>query len=255
MASNARRPLIAGNWKMNGALEESSKLVEGLVNGVRSGGGADMLICPPYVYLDRARQWLGDSGIALGAQDVCPERGPGAFTGEVSGSMLAEIRCRYVIVGHSERRTLYGETDQIVTAKFAAAQAAGLTPVLCCGESLGEREADATAAVVSRQVNAVVDSLGAEVLVGAVVAYEPIWAIGTGRTATPDQAQEVHAVIRALIAGRDATIAAGLRILYGGSMKGSNAADLLSQPDIDGGLVGGASLDADDFLRIFEAAG
>ncbi len=255
MASNARRPLIAGNWKMNGALEESSKLVEGLVTGVRPGGGADMLICPPYVYLDRARQWLGDSVIALGAQDVCPEQGPGAFTGEVSGSMLAEIGCRYAIVGHSERRTLYGETDQIVTAKFAAAQAAGLTPVLCCGESLEEREADATAAVVGRQVNAVVDSLGADVFASAVVAYEPIWAIGTGRTATPDQAQEVHAVIRALIAGRDATIAAGLRILYGGSMKGSNAADLLSQPDIDGGLVGGASLDADDFLRIFEAAG
>ena len=251
MGSELRRPLIAGNWKMNGSFAASQRLVEALVAGV--GSGPEMLICPPFVYLDRARQWLGDSAIRLGAQDICGEHGFGAYTGEVSGSMLAEVGCDYAIVGHSERRTLYGENDAIVTEKFRAAQTVNITPILCCGESLEEREADRTEEVVSRQVGAVIDALGPAAFRQAVIAYEPIWAIGTGRTATPEQAQEVHALIRGLIAARDATIADELRILYGGSVKGSNARELLTQPDIDGGLVGGASLDAEDFLRIFEA--
>jgi triosephosphate isomerase len=249
-----RRPLIAGNWKMNGCQPGSRALVEALAAGL-GRGAAEMLICPPFVYLDNARGWVGDAPISLGAQDLAAEAGSGAFTGEISGEMLVDVGCRYVIVGHSERRTLYGETDAIVVAKFQAAQSAGLVPILCVGENLGQRESGATDAVVGAQVDAVVAALGVGVLARAVVAYEPIWAIGTGRTATPDQAQAVHTMIRDRIAGLDATIAGSLRILYGGSVKGSNAADLLSQQDIDGGLVGGASLDAAEFLTIYKAAG
>lgn len=250
-----RKPLIAGNWKMNGSLSASEALVSALAEGAAGTEDAEMLVCPPYVYLDRASTWLEGTSIALGGQNICDRQGSGAFTGEVSGAMLTEIGCTYVIVGHSERRTLYAETDAVVTAKFSAAQAAGLTPILCVGESLEEREAGRTEAVVSRQVRAVVDALGIGVFASAVIAYEPIWAIGTGRTASPDQAQEVHALLRALIDSEDVTIAAGLRILYGGSVKGANASDLLAREDIDGGLVGGASLDAADFLTIFRAAG
>lgn len=248
-----RRPLIAGNWKMNGARDASAELVRALAAGV-AGDAAEMLICPPFVYLDSARGWIGDAPISLGAQNLAAEQGPGAFTGEVSGTMLADIGCRYVIVGHSERRTLYGETDAVVVEKFKAAQAAGLVPILCVGENLEQREGQATDAVVAGQVSAVVDALGVDVLKNAVIAYEPIWAIGTGKTASPEQAQAVHAMVRGLIAGHDAIISGSLRILYGGSVKGSNAADLLGQPDIDGGLVGGASLDAADFLAIYGAA-
>jgi triosephosphate isomerase (TIM) len=248
-----RTPLIAGNWKMNGSRSVSSELVRALADSVEDNG-AEMLVCPPFVYLDAARDWIGDGAIALGAQDVAAEPGSGAYTGEVSGAMLADVGCRYVIVGHSERRTLYGETDRIVVAKFRAAQAAGLVPILCVGENLDQREADETERVVKAQVDALIDSLGAGVLADAVIAYEPIWAIGTGRTATPDQAQAVHAMIRGSVASHDAIIAGSLRILYGGSVKGSNAAELLRQEDIDGGLVGGASLDAADFLAIYKAA-
>jgi triosephosphate isomerase len=248
-----RIPLIAGNWKMNGSRSGGSALVKALAAGV-GGAAAEMLICPPFVYLDRAADWIAGSAMSLGAQDLAAEPGSGAYTGEVSGAMLADVGCRYVIVGHSERRTLYGETDDIVVAKFSAAQAAGLVPILCVGENLGQRESGATDAIVRAQVDAVIRTLGVGVLAGAVIAYEPIWAIGTGRTATPDQAQSVHAMIRAQVAGHDAIIAGSLRILYGGSVKGSNAADLLGQRDIDGGLVGGASLDAADFLTIYEAA-
>jgi triosephosphate isomerase len=251
---HARKPLIAGNWKMNGSVEQTEALIHALSAGVDGVDAAEMLVCPPFVYLDRAAGWLADSPIALGAQDLCAREGSGAFTGEVSGAMLTDVGCRYVIVGHSERRTLYGETDAAVTEKFAAAQAVALDPILCVGESLEEREAGETEAVVSRQVRAVVDALGVGALARATIAYEPIWAIGTGRTATPDQAQAVHALIRGLIAAEDVTIADGLRILYGGSVKGANAAELLAQEDIDGGLVGGASLDAADFLKIFAAA-
>jgi triosephosphate isomerase len=248
-----RTPLIAGNWKMNGSLASGRALVQALAAGV-SGTSAEMLVCPPFVYLDSARNWIGDAAISLGSQNIAAEQGSGAFTGEISGGMLNDIGCRYAIVGHSERRTIYGESDAVVVEKFRAAQAAGLVPILCVGEDLDQREREETDAIVSSQVNAVIDALGVDVLADAVVAYEPIWAIGTGKTATPDQAQTVHAMIRGLVAGHDAIIAASLRILYGGSVKGSNAADLLSQQDIDGGLVGGASLDAADFLAIYGAA-
>jgi triosephosphate isomerase len=238
---------------MNGSLSGGAELVNALAAGI-TASDAEMLVCPPFVYLGSAGRWIGAAPISLGAQNLAAEQGTGAFTGEVSGAMLADIGCRYVIVGHSERRTLYGESDAVVVEKFQAAQAAGLVPILCVGENLEQREGGDTDAVVSGQVNAVVDALGVKVLADAVVAYEPIWAIGTGRTATPDQAQAVHAMLRKLVADHDAIIADSLRILYGGSVKGSNAHDLLSQPDIDGGLVGGASLDAADFLAIFGAA-
>jgi len=238
---------------MYGSHALSSELVRDLVAGLEHDA-ADMLICPSAPYLCAARQWLGDSVIALGAQNLSEHVGSGAYTGEWSGAMLADVGCSHVIVGHSERRSLYGEDDGIVAAKFQAAQAAGLVPVVCVGETLEERQSGATQSVVARQVNAVVDAAGVGAFANAVIAYEPVWAIGTGHTATPEQAQEVHAAIRALVAARDATIAAGVRVLYGGSMKPANAAELLAMPDIDGGLVGGASLDAAQFLAIFSAA-
>lgn len=248
-----RRPLIAGNWKMNGSLAAGRRLVEQLVRGA-DHDAAEMLICPPFVLIERAREWIGGAPISLGAQNLAAVEGSGAFTGEVSGAMLRDVGCRYVIVGHSERRTLFGESDDVVVDKFRSAQAQALVPILCVGENLAQRERGETEAIVAAQVSAVIAKLGVAVFANAVIAYEPIWAIGTGRTASPGQAQEVHAMIRALIARHDAIIAAPLRILYGGSVKGSNAAELLSQQDIDGGLVGGASLDAADFLRIFGAA-
>jgi triosephosphate isomerase len=246
--------LIAGNWKMNGALAESRQLVAALRAGVGTSTKASMLLCPPYVYIPAARGWLQGSAIALGAQDLSNRAGTGAFTGEVSGAMLRDVGCSHVIVGHSERRALYGESDGAVATKFKLAQQAGLVPILCVGETLEQREAGQTRATVERQVTAVLDAAGVPAFGKAVVAYEPVWAIGTGRTATPEQAQEVHALIRTMIAGRDATIAAGLTILYGGSVKGANARNLFAMDDIDGGLVGGASLVAAEFLEIFRAA-
>jgi triosephosphate isomerase len=213
-----------------------------------------MLLCPPYVYLPAVREWLQGSPIELGAQNLADKEGSGAYTGEISGSMLRDVGCRYVIVGHSERRALYGETDAVVATKFQAARRAGLVPIVCVGETLEQREAGQTRSVVERQVMAVVAAAGVAAFANAVVAYEPVWAIGTGRTATPEQAQEVHAFIRGMIAARDATIAAGLSILYGGSVKGANARALFAMADIDGGLVGGASLVATEFLEIFRAA-
>jgi triosephosphate isomerase len=250
-----RKPLIAGNWKMNGSLRESRDLVAALRAGVTAAAPAGMLLCPPHVYLQAVAGWLDGSAVALGAQNLADRVGTGAYTGEVSGAMLRDVGCSYVIVGHSERRALYGETDAVVAAKFRAAQTAGLVPILCVGETLEEREAGTTRAVIERQARAVLDSAGVAAFGTAVVAYEPVWAIGTGRTATPEQAQEVHAFIRALVAGQDATIASGLRILYGGSVKGANARNLFAMDDIDGGLVGGASLAAAEFLEIFRAAG
>jgi triosephosphate isomerase len=249
-----RKPLIAGNWKMNGSLRESRELVAALRTGGATNARADMLVCPPNVYLHAVAEWLEGSPIALGAQDLADRVGAGAFTGEVSGAMLRDVGCRYVIVGHSERRALYGETDAVVTAKFRAAESAQLVPILCVGETLAEREGGQTRAVVERQVRAVLESAGIAAFANAVVAYEPVWAIGTGRTATPEQAQEVHSFIRGLVAAQDATIASGLRILYGGSVKGANARNLFAMDDIDGGLVGGASLVAAEFLEIFRAA-
>jgi triosephosphate isomerase (TIM) len=249
-----RKPLIAGNWKMHGSLGESRALVDALRVGVTAGAPATMLLCPPYVYLPALRDWVKGSAIAVGAQDIADRPGSGAYTGEVSGQMLRDVGCSHVIVGHSERRALYGETDAVVAAKFKAAQAAGLVPIACVGETLEQREAAQTRSVVERQVEAIVEAAGVQALAKAVIAYEPVWAIGTGRTATPEQAQEVHAFIRGMIAKRDATIAADLSILYGGSVKGANARSLFAMADIDGGLVGGASLVAAEFLEIFRAA-
>jgi triosephosphate isomerase len=246
--------LIAGNWKMNGSLTESRQLVAALKAGVGTGGSGTMLLCPPFVYLPAVRDWLAGSSIALGAQNLSATVGTGAFTGEIAGAMLRDVGCTHVIVGHSERRALYGEDDAVVAAKFQAALAAGLTPILCVGETLDEREGGRTRAVIERQVKAVLDAAGVATFAKAVIAYEPVWAIGTGRTATPEQAQEVHAFIRGLVAARDATIAADLSILYGGSVKGANAGNLFAMADIDGGLVGGASLAAAEFLEIFRAA-
>lgn len=249
-----RKRLIAGNWKMNGALGDSRQLVGALRAAVPANAKATMLLCPPFVYLPAVREWLQGCPIALGAQNLADKDGSGAYTGEISGAMLRDVGCSYVIVGHSERRALYGETDAIVATKFQVAQRAGLTPIVCVGETLEQREADQTRSVIERQVNAIVAAAGVQAFANAVVAYEPVWAIGTGRTASPEQAQEVHAFIRGMVAARDGTIAAGLSILYGGSVKGANAKSLLAMADIDGGLVGGASLVAADFLEIFRAA-
>ncbi len=249
-----RKSLIAGNWKMYGSLAESRELVAALRAGVGADAHATMLLCPPFVYLAAVREWLAGSSLALGAQDLADKPGTGAYTGEVAGQMLRDVGCTYVIVGHSERRALYGETNAVVAAKFQAAQSAGLIPIACVGETLEQREAGQTQAVVSAQVAAILDAAGVQALGNAVIAYEPVWAIGTGRTASPEQAQEVHAFIRGMVAARDATIAAGLSLLYGGSVKGGNARSLFAMPDIDGGLVGGASLVAAEFLEIFRAA-
>ena len=245
--------LVAGNWKMNGSTVGNAELLSGVLAGVPDSPSVELLVCPPFPYLAAAATQLDGSRIMLGAQTVS-EYGSGAYTGEVSGSMLKDMGCSHVIVGHSERRALFGETSALVAAKFAAAQAHGLIPVLCVGETREQREAGATEAVIDEQLDAVLEASGAAALANAVVAYEPVWAIGTGLTASPEQAQEVHGHIRARVEGHDKQVAAGLRILYGGSVKGENAAGLFSQADIDGGLIGGASLKAKDFLAIAEAA-
>ncbi len=245
-----RRKLIAGNWKMNGDQDLVRRVAE---HAADSGGGAEMAVCPPFPLLAAAASQL-PFGVALGAQDVS-EYEAGAYTGEVSAGMLLEAGCRYVIVGHSERRTLYGEDNGRVAGKFVAARGAGLTPILCVGETLAERDAERTEVVVGEQLDAIMDAVDGPAFQGAVIAYEPVWAIGTGRTATPDQAQAVHAFIRQRVAERDGSeVADQLRLLYGGSMKAENAAELLAQPDIDGGLIGGASLDPESFLSIYNAA-
>ena len=248
-----RRSLVAGNWKMHGSRAENSVLVNDILQAGQTDDGPEVLVCPPYPYLWEVGRLLKDSGIALGAQDVCAEA-VGAHTGEVSAAMLVDVGCTYAIVGHSERRALYGEDDQLVARKFVAAQRDGLTPILCVGESLEEREGGRTTEVVLRQLDAVLAVSGKEAFGKAVLAYEPVWAIGTGKNATPGQAQEVHALLRGRLAAEDATMAACLRILYGGSVKAANAAELFAMPDVDGGLVGGASLKGDEFCRICEAA-
>jgi triosephosphate isomerase len=248
-----RRPLVAGNWKLNGSRAANASLLSAIRAGLRPDRACDVMVCPPYVYLAEAFATLAGSGVLLGAQDAAAEAS-GAFTGEVSASMLREVGCTHSIVGHSERRSLFGDTDEVVARKFQAVRTAGLHPILCVGETLQEREAGVTQQVVARQLGAVLDRVPIQELESSIVAYEPVWAIGTGRTATPEQAQAVHASIRGIVAARDARIAAGLRILYGGSVKGSNARSLFAMPDIDGGLVGGASLDAMDFLLICNAA-
>jgi triosephosphate isomerase (TIM) len=249
-----RRPIVAGNWKMHGSRSENARLVEELLAHCPATPAASCVLCPPFVYLQEVARALRGSVLSLGGQDVCAD-GHGAFTGEISAAMLKDVGCEYVIVGHSERRMLYRESDQLVARKFAAAHAKGLIPILCVGEQLADREAGRTQEIVARQLEVVLELSGAGALEHAVVAYEPVWAIGTGRNAAPEQAQDVHAFIRARIAARDARIAAATRILYGGSVKAGNAAELFAMPDVDGGLIGGASLKADEFLTILAAAG
>lgn len=249
-----RTKLVAGNWKMNGSLGETATLIRSLSASLGADMPCDVAVFPPFVHLQQAAGVLRGTGIDLGGQNLCAADS-GAFTGEVSGAMLKDIGCRYVIVGHSERRSLYGEDNETVATKFQAAQKHGLTPVLCVGESLEEREREVTEEIVGGQLSAVIAAAGVGALNDAVIAYEPVWAIGTGLTATPDQAQAVHAYIRGMIRGEDDTISDSIRILYGGSVKSSNAEDLFSMPDVDGGLVGGASLEAAGFADICRAAG
>ena len=253
MEHTMRRGLVVGNWKMHGSMASVSDLVAGLKQ-MSVNAKADAAVCPPYVFIPSVVSGLETSVITVGAQNVS-EQAEGAYTGEVAASMLVDLACQYVIVGHSERRTLYAESDNIVAAKFMAVQAAGLTPILCIGESLAQREAGETLSWVEQQLSAVISKAGVSALAKAVVAYEPIWAIGTGKTATPEQAQAVHAHIRQFIAAQDQAVADGLQILYGGSVKADNAAELFANQDIDGALVGGASLKANDFAAIYSAAG
>lgn len=238
---------------MNGSRKSAAKLFDAVIQGADSLAGVEIAVFPPFPLLADCARLLADNPVALGAQNLA-EQDHGAFTGEVSGALIAEYGCRYAIVGHSERRTLFGESDALVARKFAAARRHGLIPILCVGESLEDREAGQTEAVVARQVHSVLDVVGERGFADAVIAYEPVWAIGTGKTASPEQAQAVHAFIREKISGQDATIAGALRILYGGSVKASNAASLFGMPDIDGGLIGGASLDGEEFLSICQAA-
>ncbi len=248
-----RQAMVAGNWKMNG----SSASVKELITGIKAGidqTSAEVAVCPPFVYIPAVAEAITGSPIKLGAQNLC-EHDSGAYTGEVAGPMLKDVGCEYVIVGHSERRSLYGETDEVTAIKYAAALKNGLKPIFCIGETLEERESGVTNDVIARQLDAILNTEGVASLANAVLAYEPVWAIGTGKTASPEQAQEVHAFIRGKVAALDAGVADDLRILYGGSMNPGNAADLIAQPDIDGGLIGGASLKADDFLAICKAAG
>ena len=247
-----RRKLVAGNWKMNGSTSSIRELLQGILGGAAEVAAVELAVFPPFVYLDAVGRQLAGAAIGWGAQNLS-EHPSGAYTGEVAGPMLKDFGCTYVIVGHSERRTLYGESDQVVASKFAAARKVGLKPILCVGETLEERERGVTEAVVGRQLKAVLDLEGIASFADAVIAYEPVWAIGTGRTATSAQAQEVHAFIRAQLAALDPALASQVRVLYGGSVKGSNAGELLAMPDIDGGLVGGASLDPKDFLAIAKA--
>lgn len=248
-----RLKLVAGNWKMHGGIAHNRDLLAAILAGTEGLERAHVAVCVPFPYLPQVQAMLQGTHVAWGAQNVS-QHDKGAYTGEVSSAMLTDFSCRYVIVGHSERRALYGEDSHTVALKFKAAQAAGLIPVLCIGETLDQREAGVTEQVVAEQLDAVTGLMGIEAMASSVVAYEPVWAIGTGKTASPDQAQDVHAFIRGRIATHGPEIAGNLQILYGGSVKANNAAELFAMPDIDGGLVGGASLVADEFIAICRAA-
>lgn len=249
-----RRLMVAGNWKMHGSTGMVEQLLRGLLSGVADVQHAEVVVFPPFPYLPMVQAMAAGSALGWGAQTLNPHV-QGAYTGEVSAGMLRDFGCRYVLVGHSERRALFGESNEDVALRFAAALEAGLRPVLCLGETLEQREAGDTEAVVAAQLDAVLQHSGSAAIAGAVLAYEPVWAIGTGLTASPEQAQAVHAFIRDKLAGLDGTISSQVQLLYGGSVKATNAADLFKQPDIDGALVGGASLAATDFLGICRAAG
>ena len=246
-----RQTLIMGNWKMNGSRAESQALAQAIVAGLNAGDQG-IAACVPFVYLSDVRSIIESTPLALGAQNVADQE-KGAYTGEISAAMLKDSGCSYALVGHSERRTCYGDTNQSVAARFCQAQKEGVIPVLCIGETLDEREQDKTFAVIDEQLDAVIEAAGIDALANSVIAYEPVWAIGTGKTASDEQAQEVHKYIRQRIAEKSQDVADKIQILYGGSMKPANAKGLLAMPDIDGGLIGGASLDADSFLSIYRS--
>ncbi|MGC2167067.1 MAG: triose-phosphate isomerase [Gallionella sp.] len=248
-----RRKLVVGNWKMYGRLASNEALLHGVLAGVRDLRGADYAVCVPYPYLAQVQSLLQGSNVAWGAQNLSPQE-QGAFTGAVAPGMLADFGCSYVIIGHSERRGLFHESNEIASAKFDATLKAGMTPIFCVGETLSERESGITERVVATQLDAVLSRAGAKALSNAIIAYEPVWAIGTGKTATPEQAQTVHAFIRQRVAQQDSQVAQSLCILYGGSVKAANAVELFGMPDIDGGLIGGASLVVEDFVAICRAA-
>ncbi|VXB42236.1 triosephosphate isomerase [Pseudomonas sp. 8AS] len=249
-----RRPLVAGNWKMHGTRASVAELIKGL-RQLALPTGVEVAVLPPCLYINQVIAGLEGKSIAVGAQNCAVEPMQGALTGEVAPSQLADAGCSLVLVGHSERRQILGERDDILSRKFAAAQSCGLVPVLCVGETLEQRQAGRTLEVVAAQLGSVIEELGVGAFARAVVAYEPVWAIGTGLTASPQQAQEVHSAIRAQLEAENAEVARGVRIIYGGSVKAVNAAELFGMPDIDGGLVGGASLNADEFGAICRAAG
>lgn len=249
-----RKPIVAGNWKMNKTVSEAVDLVESVKPDLANCKAVDVVLCPPFTALKSVSDAVTGTHIDVGAQNMCWEKS-GAYTGEISAEMLRELYCHYVILGHSERRSYFQETDQMVNLKAKAALAAHLRPIVCVGESLEQRDSGITAKVVEAQVRGSLAGIGPEDLVDLIVAYEPVWAIGTGRTATPEQAQEVHALIRSVLADlADSSVAQSIRIQYGGSVKASNARELFGQPDIDGGLIGGASLDAASFVAIVKAA-
>ena len=248
-----RSKVVVGNWKLNGSLAGNEALLKALLREIPRDNPVACAVCVPSPYLAQVRALLEGSGIAWGAQDLS-RFDQGAYTGEVSGRMLVEFGCRYVIVGHSERRSIFGETDDVAAGKYVAARKAGITPIFCVGETLAEREAGSTQAVLARQVDALLRAYGAPGLERGVIAYEPVWAIGTGRTATAAQAEEAQAFIRGRIGAKDKAVAESVPILYGGSVKAANAAELFAMPDVDGGLIGGASLVAEEFLAIWRAA-
>jgi triosephosphate isomerase len=253
-----RQKFVAGNWKMHGSKASVDALMAGLIKQADQAGAAKIAVCPPSLYIDQVVTALKAAGcdrIEVGAQNMTTEADAGAFTGEVSARMLKDMGCSYVILGHSERRSMFGETSQLVAEKVKTALENDLTPILCIGETLAEREAGKLEAVIAEQVEAVVSVVGIEAFAKVVIAYEPVWAIGTGKTASAEQAQEAHAYVRGLLAKSSPDVAEKVVIQYGGSMKPGNAEELMAQPDIDGGLIGGASLNADDFMAICRAAG
>lgn len=247
-----RQSLVVGNWKMNGLRADAEALAKNIVAGIGSKDAA-IAVCVPYVYLTDVAKIVEDSALGLGSQNIADQES-GAYTGEISAAMLKEMSCKYAIIGHSERRAYYGDTNESVAERFAQAQTQGIVPILCVGETLEEREQDETFKVIDAQLDAVIDKVGIDAFANAVIAYEPVWAIGTGKTASDDQAQEVHKYIRQRLAGLNQSVADKIQILYGGSVKPDNAAGLFAMADIDGGLIGGASLDADSFLQIYNAA-
>ncbi len=253
MKMTQRTPLVAANWKMNGSLATIRPLLKSVISGLKSGCDAEIAFCPTYVYLAELAEIFNNTGIGLGAQDISHFKA-GAYTGEVAAEMLKDFSCKYAIVGHSERRMLYHETETLVAEKFVRAQEAGLVPILCIGEQLADRESADTEAVIERQLDVVIKTAGITSFSDAVIAYEPVWAIGTGETATPEQAQEIHAFVRSLLARHDDVVADKVRILYGGSVKATNAIEIFNMVDVDGGLIGGASLDTEQFLSICHAA-